>query len=463
MTVSNRSNNNTKESLGQFLTPNDIVNKCINSISLLEDIIIEPSCGNGSFLKNIQHINTIGIEIDNNLLSQYDGPHQVINKNFYNINNIKDITNRQFSSIHFIGNPPFRSPALSLTSHKKEIDRLRKKYNVEGIREEACLFILKTYDIIKTHNILGKISYILPESIFKNNSKVFTKFINFLRSQLYIENIQEINNFPNISQKLVFISWSTEPNNKKNKKFENYYGVDDEIIPFQKIFKKTYLGSVPCESIFLSCKNESIESFSKRSIELFSTDINESNLIEKLSYNGKPHLKALQKIPPDNNTITRIISYIKEIKTLPKFSIELFEDYNNYKIIQHRNEERIYFRHDFLKKGHFVYQLNPKPCKSFYFPGNPSSTSPDYFGYCSYDVNRNSCPGALRTIPIKNIADNITDEFLDYWRKNTDRPIEDIFEYIIEISQTNWYKEYKKRNHRFYFGVPKKFMVINKK
>lgn len=461
MTLINRSNIKSKETLGQFLTPNNIVTNCLSNISLDQDLIIEPSCGNGSFLNQIYNKQVLGIELDKILFDQYNGKHTIVNCNFYDWNAL-DISNnyKNISSIHFIGNPPFRSPALSLTSHKKEIDRLRKEYNVEGIREEACLFILKTYDIIKKLNVTGKISYILPEAIFKNNSKVFTKFTDFLKSNLYIEHIQEIKGFPEVNRKLVFISWSTQPNSKKNKQFENYYGVDDEIIPFQKIFKKTYLGSVPCESIFLSCKDESLELFSKRLIKLFSSNIDKSNIIEKLSYNGKPHLKSLQKTPPDNDTILRILAYIEEIKNLPDFSISLFKDNNNYKIIQHRNEERFYFRHNFLKRGHFVYQLNPNPCKSFYFPGNPSSTSPDYFGYCSYDVNRNSCPGALRTVPIKNIANNITDEFLQYWKKNTDRPIEDIFDYIMEIAKTDWYKQYKERNHRFYFGVPKKFHKV---
>jgi hypothetical protein len=69
-----------------------------------------------------------------------------------------------------------------------------------------------------------------------------------------------------------------------------------------------------------------------------------------------------------------------------------------------------------LKKYDFVYILNPKPKKSFYFTGNPTKISSDYFGYTEYDINRNSSPGACRTVPIENIeiVDNVNGETEDY-------------------------------------------------
>ena len=119
--------------------------------------------------------------------------------------------------------------------------------------------------------------------------------------------------------------------------------------------------------------------------------------------------------------------------------------------------ERFYFRHEFLKKAKFLYQLNPNPCKSFTFPGNPSSSSKDYFEIVEYDVNRNSGPGAQRTIPLDNIENNLTDYFKEYWQKNCGHPYQDVVKYIKHISNSEWYKNTKKNYERFYFGVPKTF------
>ena len=133
----------------------------------------------------------------------------------------------------------------------------------------------------------------------------------------------------------------------------------------------------------------------------------------------------------------------------------IFLEPNNYKHINHRNELRYYFRHESLKKCSFVYILNPSPGKSFYFTGNPSNTSTDYYGFCDYDINRNSSPGACRTILIDNIEDNLTEYFKNYWNKNTNNlPYKYIFDYMIFIYKSQWYKDYKQENKRFYFCIP---------
>ena len=123
-----------------------------------------------------------------------------------------------------------------------------------------------------------------------------------------------------------------------------------------------------------------------------------------------------------------------------------------------------YFRCEKIKKNkNFVYELNPNPCKSFYFTGNPSHSSTDYFGFCNYDINRNVSPGANRTVPVDNIEDNLTDSFKVWWNANTTEPYSEVFNYIIYISKTDWYKERKQNNKRFYFGIPKTFYKDFKK
>ena len=102
-----------------------------------------------------------------------------------------------------------------------------------------------------------------------------------------------------------------------------------------------------------------------------------------------------------------MVEYVKVIQR--RNIIEHFENDDYYKPIKNRGkEDHWYFRDDSLKNvKEFVYQINPNPCKSFYFSGNPSSNSGDYFGFCDYDVNRNVSPGAARCVPVDNLEDNL--------------------------------------------------------
>lgn len=187
-------------------------------------------------------------------------------------------------------------------------------------------------------------------------------------------------------------------------------------------------------------------------------DIDKEGLYNKLSYKGKFHLKIFAK-PFSSEQVQKkldiLLGYVKHMQSMN--ILELFEDENNYKPITNRGDKICYyFRHKRLTScKEFVYQINPNPCRSFYFPGNPSGTGGDYFGFCDYDVNRNLGPGANRTVPVDNIEENLTDSFKEWWRENTDEPFEKVFDYIIRVSQSDWYKEKKKSSKRFYFCIPK--------
>ena len=250
---------------------------------------------------------------------------------------------------------------------------------------------------------------------------------------------------------MVFIS--LEYNEKNN---DEKIGSVEDYWDYTKIFKRTYLGSVPCESIFLSSRGESIENFKDRMVRLYSSTF--ENLDDNLRYNGNAHLKVLNgdNVELKEKKIEVIWSYLEEIRN--KFSdsfITVLNDIDNYKLINHRNEIRYYFRNNNLKKMSFVYEINPNPQKSFYFTGNPSKSSTDYFGYCEYDITRNSSPGACRTIPIENIGDNLTDDFKKWWNDNELGDYSKIFEMFVDVSKSQWYRNMKKKYNRFYFGIPK--------
>lgn len=448
--------------LGQFMTPIHICHDIIKNLSNIkqDSIFIEPSFGTGNFINsllknNIPFTNIVGVEVDKKLYNES-------NLNGKNINNINfyDFKINTNEYLHFIGNVPFRTPALSLKTHNSEIKRLCKKYKVSGIREEAIFFILKTIELIELSNNGGRISYIIPKSILTSNSKFYKTFHRILEQKFNIIQIKDLpkNIFENASLDTCLID--LEYNSKTISSFLKTN--DSDYWNFNQIFNRTYLGSVPCESIFLSAPNENKFEFQNRLIRLFTEYPN--NIEVNLKHNNLAHLKVLNgsnKILIDKK-IGIISNYIQEILgKIPNFTYFL-EDDNFYKEINHRKEKRYYYRNPMLKKMSFVYEINSNPTKSFYFTGNPSSSSTDYFGFCDYDITRNSSPGACRTIPIENLEQNLTQEFKIWWKSNIGEDYNKIFSIFENTFKSKWYKDMKKKYKRFYFGIPKDISLIER-
>jgi len=464
-----------KYQLGQFFTPNDLVEEILKDIDVDSDILIEPSFGGCGFIEPmVTHYvgkEIVGIELDQ---EWYDKgvdrfPNLTLhNLNFYDVRDELTFANKRVS---FIGNVPYRSPAYSLTTHKKYVKALAHKYGVTGIREEAVFFIIKTADIMITNNYEGGIHYIIPKSLITNDSKFYTKFKEFLKKYFKIVNVFDVNpnRFENVAQGLIMLSMIKGGNDSNYMVKHN--GVDEPVdsviqltsqdIPFQSIFKKTHLGSVPAESFLLSVSEETPQEFKTRLVDIFSKPTTVESLRKDLQYNNKYSLKILSskdQLKVDSK-LAQIAEYIESIRQKVT-DLSIFADDSNYTLVQHRKESRYYFRHKDLKKCDFVYELNPNPCPSFYFTSNPSDGSTDYFGYCASDITRNSSPGCCRTIPLDNIEDNLTDGFKQYWDANTNNlPYIFVFSYIKFISESDWYKQQKKLRRRFYFCIPQTFVT----
>ena len=460
--------------LGQYFTHPSICEKIVSRICFEDAVVVEPSFGSGNFIKELvkRDLEIYGIELDEDLYDESlcSGNERMMleNKNFY------DFTIDSERKIIFVGNPPYRTPAYSLTTHKDFISRLTKKYNVLGIREEAVFFILHSIDIIlSSKRKEGEIHYILPQALLKNNSKFFQRFKEFLKEECEFENIMSIKGkeFENVAQDLICLSLRVGPHKKQTKicvdgvmqDIDEYLClVEGDVIPFQKIFKRTYLGSVPCESVLMSISGESKAHFRDRLCKIISDDnLDKRKLHNLLQFSGRFHLKIFEKPFEDQavqDKLSIILSYIENMKEKDGI-IEDFKNLSNYKEINGRSDVRYYFRCTRLKeKKNFVYELNPNPCRSFYFTGNPSSSSTDYFGYCEYDINRNVSPGANRTVPVEGIEDNLTDLFKAWWRRHTKEPYSAVFEYIQYVATTDWYKNRKSTHKRFYFSIPVAFV-----
>jgi len=457
--IENKSINGMSYVLGQYMTPIDMTNQLVDKIEITEDTVyIEPSYGTANFIKSlnnkgVDYSNIVGCELDDKLYElSIDLPFTKTNINFY------DWKFKTDKKIVFFGNPPFRTPALSLQTHKDFVKKICKKYGVKGIREEAVFFFLRCLEIIEENGKNGEIHFILPQTILTNNSKFYLNFQSLIFEKFYVLSSTEIPDgvFESASLKMVFLQLKY-----KEVQNTNVFVKDDDYWTYTKIFKRTYLGSVPCESIFLSCKEESKEQFKERLIRLYQSTL--EDLDSNLRHNGFTHLSVLNG---DNEELKSkklevIWSYLEEVrkKIGDSFTVDL-SNLDNYKPINHRHEIRYYFRNVKLKKMSFVYEINPNPTKSFYFTGNPSKSSTDYFGYCNYDITRNSSPGACRTIPIEGLEDNLTDEFKEWWDGQELGSHENIFDLFVKVSKSQWYKNMKKKFNRFYFGVPKDLLKL---
>jgi hypothetical protein len=277
-----------------------------------------------------------------------------------------------------------------LETHNKYVKALAHKYGVTGIREEAVFFIIKTIDLLLENKCTGGVHYIIPEQLIKNNSKFYVRFKNFLKRHMTIKKIVSIDGrrFENVSQGLIFISMEVGGSDEYEVEVDGeQIGIDEVLnlnsddIPFTDIFKKTYLGSVPAESFLVSSKGESVDKFKNRLKKIMFNPHSIDSLVNDLyAENGLAFLKILNT--GDENSILskieQISSYIDEVKS--NVDLSIFDDDDNYCVIQHRHEQRFYFRHRSIKKCSFVYELNPNPCKSFFFTSNPSDSSTDYFG-----------------------------------------------------------------------------------
>ena len=141
--IENKSINNQSYVLGQYMTPNSLTDKLLETFTYDENCVyVEPSFGTGNFVqtlinKGVPNTSIIGCELDTEYFNSSENiVFEKYNQNFY------DWKFQSPKKIIFVGNPPFRTPALSLQTHPKFIKKLCKKYNIKGVREESVFFIL---------------------------------------------------------------------------------------------------------------------------------------------------------------------------------------------------------------------------------------------------------------------------------------------------------------------------------
>ena len=153
-----------RNTIDKYYTKINIVEQCIEAINkylniLKDDLVIEPSAGNGSFIENIKKITDnykfYDVEPENK---------EIIKQDFLNFD-FSEIK-QQYKNIHIIGNPPFgRQASLAIKFIKK-----------------CCLFSTS-------------ISFILPKSFKKDSMKKhFSKNFHLIYEKDLLEKSFLVNN-----------------------------------------------------------------------------------------------------------------------------------------------------------------------------------------------------------------------------------------------------------------------------
>ncbi len=110
-----------RNTIDKYYTKDSVVESCLTLITKYlhiekDDLCIEPSAGNGSFISGIKLIS------ENHVFYDLEPEHTEIVKQDYLTGNYADF-NKQFNNIHIIGNPPFgRQSSLAIKFIKKSCE-----------------------------------------------------------------------------------------------------------------------------------------------------------------------------------------------------------------------------------------------------------------------------------------------------------------------------------------------------
>jgi len=160
-----------RKTIDKFYTSLDIVDKCIElikqHINISEnDLCIEPSAGNGSFIAGIkilsEHYKFYDLEPENS---------EIIKQDYLNFD-YKTMIKKKFNKTHVIGNPPFgRQSSLAIKFIKKSLEYcdsisfiLPKSFKKDSLKKRFHLnfHLICEYDLPKNSFIVDNKSYDVP-------------------------------------------------------------------------------------------------------------------------------------------------------------------------------------------------------------------------------------------------------------------------------------------------------------
>lgn len=221
-----------RNTIDKFYTKDIVVKKCIDSfkknISLGEnDIIIEPSAGNGAFIQEIKNITKnyffYDIQPENSQIIQLD----YLN---FNLDLIKNTENTK--NIHLIGNPPFgRQSSLAIKFIKKSCEYcnsisfiLPKSFKKESLQKHFTPYfhLLFEFDIPDNSFIVNDNDYNVP-CVFQIWEKKISK--RKIIEKIKPENFKFVkkNEDPDISFRRVGVYAGKIDKETENKSIQSHY------------------------------------------------------------------------------------------------------------------------------------------------------------------------------------------------------------------------------------------------
>ncbi len=156
------------KNLGQVFTPQFIVSEMLGLVRN-HGRVLEPSCGNGAFSKNLP--GCVAIELDEKI-----APKHAVNMDFFDYG-----TENKFDTI--IGNPPYVRFQDIIPSTKLKLD-------MRLFDERTNLYLFFIYKSVLHLNEHGELIFIVPRDFLKATSAI--KLNNFLYSNGTITNIIDL-------------------------------------------------------------------------------------------------------------------------------------------------------------------------------------------------------------------------------------------------------------------------------
>ena len=235
--------------IDKFYTKSDVVDNCIqivkhNIIINENDIIIEPSAGNGSFVDGIKTLT------NNYAFYDLDPEHEDIIQQDYLLFNSNETKNK-YEKIHIIGNPPFgRQSSLAIKFIKKSCEFaetvsfiLPKSFKKDSLRNKipSKFHLIMEYDLPMNSFLVNGIEYDVP--------CVFQIWKRMLNSRPVIEKLEPLQfmfvnktDNPDISFRRVGVNAGVIDKNTEKSiqshyfiKFMNNKSVDENILSLSQI------------------------------------------------------------------------------------------------------------------------------------------------------------------------------------------------------------------------------------
>ena len=267
-----------RNSIDKYYTKKTVVKECINlikkNINILEDdLIIEPSAGNGSFIKKIKKLSNnyifFDLEPENN---------QIIKQDFlqFDYNQIK----KSYKNIHIIGNPPFgRQSSLAIKFIKKCCEFantisfiLPKSFKKESMKKKFLnnYHLLIEIDLPEKSFLVNNIDTNVPCIFQIWEFKNFKRDLIIKKIPIYFKFVKKTDN-PDISFRRVGVNAGNISKDIDNKSCQSHYFIKfinnqsiDTNIEILKLLYFKFNNTVGPKSI---SKQELIEEFNKLLIE----------------------------------------------------------------------------------------------------------------------------------------------------------------------------------------------------